>query len=251
MIWLVGGTSDARKLIESLESTEQMIITVATDAGSQLLKDVQVEVGRLDTDQMIDFIKKHRIEWIIDMAHPFAQELHKNVKQAADHCNIPLTRYLRGESDIEGNLEQSFEDLVQSLSRLEQATVLFTTGSKNVFDFEKVKAKNRFIYRVLPASESIQVLEKANVSIRDRIAQVGPFTVEQNRLTMTEYKVTHMVLKNSGKKSGTKEKMEACKALNIIPLILERKEECGEQEMDNIRQAIERMQKTRPGRKEE
>ena len=41
------------------------------------------------------FLPEHGIQLLVDAAHPFAEQLHKNIGQAAEELNIPVVRYER------------------------------------------------------------------------------------------------------------------------------------------------------------
>ena len=49
-----------------------------------------------------------------------------------------------------------------------------------------------------------------------------------------EFQADYVVLKNSGKRGGTEEKVEACHRLGITPIIIERKREKGFFKIDEL-----------------
>ena len=72
MIWIIGGTVEARQLASRLDGKRDFIVTVATDSGAELLNGIQAVVGRMDQRGMAVFIKKNAIDTIVDMSHPYA-----------------------------------------------------------------------------------------------------------------------------------------------------------------------------------
>lgn len=116
-------------------------------------------MGRMNKDGFKDFIKKNNIDMIIDASHPFAVEVTKNASEAAKEMNIKYLRYARSVLDYEekDNIVRvpSYEAAFKYIDTLKdkEENFLFTTGSNRIKDFEKVKGKNRFIYRVLPSAE--------------------------------------------------------------------------------------------------
>ena len=97
---------------------------------------------------------------------------------------------------------------------------------------------NRFIYRILPALESIKIANKHHVSIKNIVAILGPFSKDYNKLMFSEYKSDYVVMKDSGVKGGTLEKIKACEELNIYPLIISREKEEGINNLDEVEKII-------------
>ena len=123
-------------------------------------------------------------------------------------------------------LFRSYEECYKYLEKI-IGTVFFTTGSKNIGDFEKVRGNNRYIYRVLPALESIEICRENNIHMRDIVAILGPFSKEFNNIMLSTYKADYCVMKDSGNVGGTIEKIEACKEIGIKSIIITREEEVG------------------------
>jgi len=121
--------------------------------------------------------------------------------------------------------------------------VFFTTGSKNIKDFEPVRGSNRFVYRVLPTVESIAECQKNNVKLRDIIAALGPFSEELNLAMFKEYGADYVVMKDSGKEGGTDEKIKACRRLRIKAVIIGRQNEKGAEDLDAVINLIQQNKK--------
>src|SRR5699024_7717086 len=131
----------------------------------------------------------------------------------------------------------SYEDCYGYISHI-KGTVFFTTGSKNIGDFEKLRGNNRFVYRILPAIESIEECKKHNIGLKDIVAVLGPFSKEYNKIMFKEYDVDYVVMKDSGHEGGTIEKLEACEDLGIMPIIIGREDEEGVNDLDLIEEKI-------------
>lgn len=99
---------------------------------------------------------------------------------------------------------------------------------------KRLKKNNRFIYRILPSVESIKGCKKYNISMKDIVAALGPFSVELNAAMFKEYGADYVVMKDSGKEGGTKEKIIACKQLKILPLVIGRYDEEGISDIDKL-----------------
>ena len=94
--------------------------------------------------------------------------------------NISYLRYARSVLDYEekDNIVRvpSYEAAFKYIDTLKdkEENFLFTTGSNRIKDFEKVRGKNRFIYRVLPSAESIKVCDDNHIEMKNIVAQMGP-----------------------------------------------------------------------------
>ncbi len=224
MIWIVGGTTEAILLGKHLSDVEH-IITYGTEEG------VERGVGnsvyrRMDEIEMEQFIDDYSIKLILDVTHPFAKNVTENVKNAAKNKNVKYLRYERKTTHMPDNsiVVASFDECYEVLKGL-HGTVLVTTGSNNVKDFEVVKGENRYVYRILPTTESVKKVRDLGVGMDDIIAMMGPFTKELNIAFLKFYNCKYMVLKNSGDVGGTEEKMKACKEIGVVPIVIGRNTE--------------------------
>lgn len=240
MIWIIGGTSEAREIVSRIRDLDDFIVTVATDEGSEFIDVKNLFIGRLTYEEMGDFIESRGIKLIVDLTHPFAKVVSDNARKIAVEKNIEYARYVRPKLD---NLAEdiivvdSYEEAYKYLENI-VGTVFFTTGSKNIRDFEKVRGGNRFIYRILPAMESIKIAHDEGVTIRDIVAVLGPFSKEYNEIMFREYKVDYCVTKDSGKKGGLNEKIMAARELGIKTILIGREKEEGYSSLDEIEKVI-------------
>lgn len=239
MIWIIGGTSEARELIDKIIDLDDYIVTIATDDGKEFLKGTKFHVGRMDYNNMLDFITQNNVNMIVDLSHPYAKKVTQNAKKAANEKGIKYIRYIRKKalSTPKGIYLNSFEEAYDYIANI-KGDVFFTTGSKNIGDFEKIRSKNRFIYRVLPTIESIKICKEHGVNMKDIVAILGPFSIEYNKAMFKEYNVDYVVMKDSGKEGGTLNKIKACEELDIKPIIIGRYEEEGYHNLDFIEKII-------------
>lgn len=239
MIWIIAGTSEAREIINRIKDLDSYIATIATDGGKEFISSDKVVVGRMDYEEMKDFSIKNNISMIVDLTHPYAVIVSDNAKKLAKNLKIKYIRYIREKTSktTKGIYLKSYEEAYEYLSKI-KGIVFFTTGSKNIEKFEEVKGDNRFIYRILPALESIKKCNTSGVLMKDIVAILGPFSMEYNKIIFNEYKANYVVMKDSGVKGGTVEKIKACEELNISPIIIGREEEEGVNSLDKIEEII-------------
>lgn len=234
MIWIIGGTNEARHFYEQIHDLNPYL-TLATNDGLEFISGDRVQVGRMNYEEMRDFVHKNEIKLIVDMSHPFADIVSKNAKKLAAETHIEYFRYLRDKNIhvSEGIYVDSYEECYELLSTLE-GVFFFTVGSKHVDRFEAVRGDNRFIYRMLPSEASIQMAKDAGVHMRDLIGMLGPFSYELNIAFLKNYGANYLVTKESGENSGTDEKIRASLDLGITPIIIKRSEEEGIYEVDRL-----------------
>ena len=239
MIWIIGGTSETRIILDRIKDLKHYIVTIATPEGKEFIDTENLAIGRMDDQEMIHFVQKHRVSLIVDLSHPYAKIVSENSKKIAEAMDIPYIRYERERTGKRENAIylSSYEECYDYLTNI-KGTVFFTTGCKNIGDFEQVRGDNRFIYRVLPALQSIEACTKHNIAIKDILAVLGPFSKEFNKAMLAEYHADYCVMKDSGRQGGTLEKILACQELSILPIIIGRDEDTGINDIDRIEEII-------------
>ena len=227
MIWIIGGTGETGCFLKKWNNRIPVVVSVATEEGRAGLQGGSVVVARLDRAAMVRFIEDRNIAGIVDLSHPYAVEVSCNARQAADICRIAYFRYSRKTADVQGAIVCSGLDDCLRFLRSIAGTVFFTTGSKNIPEFQKVCGKNRFVYRILPVRTSIETCIEYGVPLRNIVALLGPLSKELNIALFREYGADYVVMKNAGKEGGTPEKIAACAQLGIRPVVIDREQERG------------------------
>ncbi len=223
MIWVIGGTSDANRIVEKLLISDcKILVSTTTAYGSQLAqkKGVTVIQKQLNKEEMQHLIMDYSISKIIDASHPFAQVVSENAIEVCQHNNIPYVRFERKVKHYsEALYYQSYEEMVTALKQSE-GDILLTIGSKNVGLFSDIN--DRIVARVLPVQESILLCENAGLKAHQILAMKGRVTTDTNIALIKEYGIKHLVTKDSGEAGGMEEKINAAKACNIKVHILGR-----------------------------
>ncbi len=96
MILVFGGTTEGRKAVETLEEAGSPYYYSTKGDGQQveLVHGTHLS-GGMDVPQMEAFCREHDIRLLVDAAHPFAEELHRNLLLVARQIGTPLIRYDR------------------------------------------------------------------------------------------------------------------------------------------------------------
>jgi precorrin-6Y C5,15-methyltransferase (decarboxylating) len=227
-ILIFAGTTEGRKLSESLAvSGIAHTLCVATEYGEIVLKEnpfMNVHRGRMDEEQIREFIQNGKFEAVVDATHPYADIVTMNIKSAMEGMKIPylrLKRELRA-SQNEENVTwfETNEGCAKALEEI-QGNILLTTGSKEIKKFcVSEDVKSRLFVRVLPGMESLSLCMEQGIKGKQIIAMQGPFTTEMNEAMICQYGISCLVTKQSGTSGGYFEKLEAAKKTGISVFVI-------------------------------
>ncbi len=250
-ILLFAGTTEGRLLAEYLiRQPVSLHVCVATEYGKTLLPSapsMTVSSHRMDEPQMIDFIRHHHFNLVLDATHPYAVEASANISDACQKTQVPYLRILRdcrASADTlsdTANASEIFADTTsQAVDFLNQQTgpVFLTTGSKTLPDFMQiVNAPERLYVRILPNAEMLAACSSLGLPASHIFCMQGPFDIGMNTATIQHicrlWKKDHpdsslsdaplyMVTKQSGRAGGFDEKLEAAAQAQIPVLIIGR-----------------------------
>ena len=222
-ILLFGGTGEGRELAEwMLSQGLDATVCVATEYGETLLPDgAQVHVGRLDAGAM-EILMAGGYTLVIDATHPYAVEVTKNIRAAAQAAGLPCLRLLR-QSDREDGCQKA-ADMAAAADLLEglPGKVLLTTGSKELDAFARPGLRERCCPRVLPMADSLERCLALGFPPKNIICMQGPFTKEMNLATLRQFHVRTLVTKDTGGYGGFRAKADAAREAGCDLVVVER-----------------------------
>ncbi|MEG0254150.1 MAG: precorrin-6A reductase [Vagococcus sp.] len=228
MILVLGGTSDSLNIASTLEKKGYDIcFSVVSDYGEQLakVKVSKVTKGRMDQEQMAQFVLDHQVNLILDATHPFASIVSKTAIKAAEQSKVPYIRYERPRVDMDHAVKVSSNaDACQWVKENVSGTVYLTTGSKTLKFFRDELSLDNLVARVLPTAEVLVETEKLGFQAHQIEGIRGPFSVEMNKALITKNNAQVMITKESGIAGGILEKIEACHELGIPCVVITREE---------------------------
>lgn len=164
-ILIFAGTTEGRKLSESLAASGiYHTICVATEYGEIVLTEnpfMTVHRGRMNEEQIKEFIRDGKFEAVVDATHPYADIVTENIKTAIKGMNIPYLRLKRemNLSQKENNVRyfETNEVCAEALEQT-QGNIMLTTGSKELAKYcVSEDVKSRLFVRVLPGIESLSL----------------------------------------------------------------------------------------------
>jgi len=224
MIWVVGGTSNAKEICEHLASeAHRVLVSVTTDYGRQLSEFPGIEVvqGKLSREEMEHLIQTRGVRLVVDASHPFAAEVSTNAMLASKNTAVPYLRFERANTRFaNATYVNGYEQAVAYLAE-KPGNILLTTGSKFVAKFIPLGAERLFA-RVLSTSDSVALCEQAGLKPVNVIAMCGVGSVALNMALLKEFDIQFLVTKESGAEGGLQEKIEAAKQVNTEVIIIQR-----------------------------
>lgn len=230
MILVLGGTSDSLEICSELNKIFNLkyTLSVTTEYGKDLAKGYarNVILGKLNKNEMMNFIKENKVKLIIDATHPYAIEVSKNAIECSSESNIEYVRYER-KSLIEGIEYKNIfvVDTIEeacSIASKRGNNIFIGSGSKNLNKYVELIKDKKLIARVLPTSEVIKSCEDLGLNADNIIAMKGPFSKTINIEMYKQYKIDLVITKESGVAGGFLEKIDAAKNLDIPVVIIRR-----------------------------
>lgn len=232
MIGLILGTYEGREILSRINTfTEDIFVSTATEYGGKLLENYKYKYLNnkpLDLNGLVKIFGEKHIDVLIDASHPYAVDVTENAIKACKHLNIEYIRYERPSciGDFKPNAKvveiENYKELHEKMLHI-QGNILDTTGSKNLQLMLDMELKNRIIHRVLPQAKVLEKCNSLGVKIEDIIAIKGPVSYDLNCAFIKDYNIKAMILKDSGIKGGTYDKIKACLDLDICAFVIDRK----------------------------
>jgi precorrin-6A/cobalt-precorrin-6A reductase len=231
MIFQLCGTSDARELATRIQSSGYEVLTsVVTESAAKSLEEagLPVRMGRLTTDEMVELFQQQKISAVVDAAHPFAEEAHKNAMAATKTLGLPYIRFERERVDFEANPNLHFVDDYASAADLAaelKGVVMLTTGSKTLGIFTKRLLQEEgvtLIARMLPRLDNMEKCAELGLEQKYIIAMQGPFSKELNIALYRNYNTNVVITKESGKVGSVDEKVTAALELGLQVIVIGR-----------------------------
>lgn len=247
MIWVIGGTKDSRDFIESFPFKNKLVVTTATEYGGKLLEsieDIKVLCKRMTLDEMNIFLKEYEIEKIVDLSHPYAEEVSKNAIESANQNKKEYIRFERENLEHEKEYVgfENLDELIEYVSNLTE-NILVTLGSNNIHRFKDLKNLSNIYFRILPKWDMVKKVEDLGILPKNIIAMQGPFSKELNIAMMKQLNIKYLVSKQGGDTGGEREKIEATKEIGATSILLSRPKIIYPKVFSNIFDIIEMLTK--------
>ena len=232
MILVFGGTTEGRKAVEVLEEagTTYYYSTRSDGQKIELVNGIHL-TGGMEVSEMIACCREHDIHLIVDAAHPFAEELHRNLLFLAKHLKAPIIRYDRIYPPHDKDLIwcKDYQDALIKLESEKIDRLLALTGVNNIGTLRPYWQKHECWFRILNRSAS-HFIAKANCFPEERLVYYERLRVGEQSSGMTDdtsdlirgLQPQAIITKESGHSGGFTEKVEAAKQAGIKVFVVER-----------------------------
>lgn len=217
---LLAGTQEAREIAQALADQKRwrVIASLAgsTDNPTELPCDMR-RGGFGGVDGMVEALQWDSVRAVIDATHPFADQISANTRAACAELGLPRIVVRRpewrpGEGD-NWRPQASLEEAAQALPLFARA--FLATGRQSLPAF-KDRKDVWFLARVIDPQPGKFPLPRGDYTIGK-----PPFPVGHEVMLMKDYRITHLVVKNSGGEAGMA-KLLAARRLGLPVLMVER-----------------------------
>ena len=247
-ILIFGGTSEGRELAERcVKDGIYVTVSVATVTGTEELERseyLEILEGRKDIEEIRELAANEEYAAIVDATHPFAKDVTKNIKDAVSGIDKPCFRLKRDTGACVDNISlryfKSARDCAAALE-MTDGNIMLTTGSKEIADFAAVLDKDRLYVRVLPAIESIEKIKASGIANEHIVAMQGVFSKELNIALMKEFAINILVTKETGKRGGYQEKLDAASDIGVEVYVIENPEKESGLSIDEVFYKIQKI----------
>ena len=236
-ILILGGTTQARELAESLvkRTDLEVIVSLAGRTKSPAAQPVAVRTGGFGgVAGLAEYLAKERIDALVDATHPYANIISANAAAAARHAGVamialrrPPWRAVAGDRWIEA------VDAADAVRRLgEHPRHVFVTLGRTELAPLTTAPQHFYLIRSVDPVEPPLPLPRVNY-VTDR----GPFSAADDLTLMSAHGVDGVIAKNSGG-VATYGKIAAARALDIEVIMLRRPEPLDAPAVETVDEAI-------------
>ncbi len=212
-VWILSGTSDGPVIVSKLLKLNYVVfVSVITHKASKsYVKNPKLHIitGKLnDSSEIINFIEKNKINYVIDATHPFALTITKNLNEACEIIKKPLLAFER-KSEIKPFKNFYYINHLKDIHKetLVNKNILLAIGSRLLNETAAYYSKcgaNVFT-RVIPTCESISKAFGSNIK-NSNIAILKPSKTKDiilEKKLCDHWKIDYILCRNSGSYAQT------------------------------------------------
>ena len=222
MILVFGGTTEGRKAVEVLEEAGTPYYYSTRSDGQKIeLVHGNHLTGGMEVPEMIQCCKEHSIRLIIDAAHPFAEELHRNLLFVAKHIQAPIIRYDRIYPPHDQDLIwcKDYSDAIQQLEANGIERLLALTGVNTIGRLRPYWEKYEDCWFRILNRRASHFVANANRFPEDRLVY---YETDDTKNLIDDLQPQAIITKESGQSGGFTEKVEAARQAGIKIFVVER-----------------------------
>ena len=174
MILILGGTTEGRKAVATLDKAGKSFFYSTRSPLQQIDSKHAVRIaGALDADALVEFCRNNHIRLIVDAAHPFASQLHDNIRRAGESLAVPVVRYERRYPDESATKSviwcDGYDDAVAKMEEAGVTRLLALTGVQTIIKLKDFWKRHDCFFRILNREESLEKVIKAGFPMENTV----------------------------------------------------------------------------------
>ena len=221
MILVFGGTTEGRVAAKVLEESgaSYWYSTRGDLQEIQFVHGVHV-TGAMEVPEMVAFCKEHSVRLIVDAAHPFAVNLHRNVVDLAGQIEVPIIRYDRIYPPHDKDIIwcKDYDDAINQLKAHEINRLLALTGVNTIAKLRGYWHDHDCWFRILKRDKSQSLAHKSGFP-EDKLVF---FEQDKTNALIERLRPQAIITKESGMSGGFTEKVESAQLAGIKVFVVER-----------------------------
>ncbi len=214
-VLLLGGTTEATALAQRLASRSDVSATLslAGRTANPAASALSLHVGGFGgADGLADYLRREKIDLLVDATHPFAANISCNAVAACAATETPLLAIERPPwARVPGDDWTEHESIAAAIAALPRKPQnIFSGLGRQSIDALRSAPQHRYLIRVVDAVEIPADLPNAKL-----VVSRGPFRAADDAKLFRDHDIGHVLAKNAGG-SATYSKIEAARELDII-----------------------------------
>lgn len=221
MILVFGGTTEGRMAARVLDEagTGYFYSTHGDGQEIDLVHGTRL-AGALQVEDMAAICREHDIRLLVDAAHPFAEQLHRNVLALAERMQLPIIRYDRIYPKRDPKLVwcRDYADARVQLEKHGITRLLALTGVNTIARLSDYWHRHECWFRILNRTTSLQAAQKAGFPI-DHLVY---YEHDDTARLLEQLQPQAIITKESGRSGGFEQKIEAALQADVQVFVVER-----------------------------
>ncbi len=208
MILVFGGTTEGRKVVETLDKAGKKFFYSTKSDLQQIVSQNAVRItGGMDVAAMKSFCSQNDIRLIVDAAHPFASVLHSNISEVGKSLSIKVIRYERIFPERDSRIVwcEDYDDIVAKLLTDNVENLLALTGVQTISKLKGYWSHHECHFRILNREDSFAKAKEAGFTAENLCFYEGDGDVLN---LLDRYHPDAIITKESGESGGFDVKVE-------------------------------------------
>jgi precorrin-6A/cobalt-precorrin-6A reductase len=244
-VLILGGTTEASLLAERIAKSDDVdgVLSLAGRTKQPAPAPIPCRIGGFGgVDGLTDYLRKQRIDAVVDATHPFAAQMSANAEAACRLLQVPLVAFTRPPwAQTAGDRWIAVADAAAAVAALGSAPrrVFLSVGSLSIGAFAAAP-QHFYVVRAIDAPEAIGRLPSHRL-----ILARGPFLLEDEEALLREGRIDIIVSKNSGG-SATYAKIEAARRLGVRVVMVARPKPAEVAALQDVEEVLRWLRAQRP-----